>query len=321
MTGGTGGEPTHTQDEVCQRVLVTGASGFLGSRLCGRLREQGQEVHAISRSVPNDALDKVNWISLDLVNAEAVLDVVSSLRPNIIYHLASYVAGTRERSAVLPMLHCNLVSTVNLLDAVAQCGCRRIVLSGSMEEPDSQGAIVPSSPYAAAKWAASTYARLFYQLYGTPAVILRLFMVYGPGQRDLTKLIPYVILSLLRGEEPRIGSGQRPVDWVYVDDVVDALLAAAAAPAVEGRTIEVGSGNLATIRALVEMITKLMRSGVQPRFGAVADRKMEQTRAAEISDAFELLQWKPSTPLEEGLRQTIAWYSKLHHDNRTGGSV
>jgi UDP-glucose 4-epimerase len=99
---------------------------------------------------------------------------------------------------------------------------------------------VPCSPYAAAKWSVSGYARMFRALYQIPVVIAKIFMVYGSGQTDHTKLIPYVILSLLRGEAPRLSSGVRLVDWIFVDDVVDGLIGCAQTHGIDGRTVEFG---------------------------------------------------------------------------------
>jgi len=93
---------------------------------------------------------------------------------------------------------------------------------------------------------------MFFALYQLPVVILRVFMVYGPGQGDLQKLVPYVITSLLKGETPRFTSGTREVDWIYVEDVVAAFLEAARAPGVEGATLDVGTGKLVTVRQVVE---------------------------------------------------------------------
>jgi nucleoside-diphosphate-sugar epimerase len=201
---------------------------------------------------------------------------------------------------------------VNLLVAAAAAGCRRVVLTGSIEEPNQgDAAAVPSSPYAAAKLAATGYGRMFHALYGLDVVILRVFMVYGPGQEDLRKLIPYVILSLLRGEAPSMSSGLRPVDWIYVDDVVAAFVAAAQTKAGGGEVLEVGSGELVTVRELVERLAPLVRADAQLRFDAANDRPLEQVRRADTRRTTELLGWRPQVALADGLRRTVDWYRAL----------
>jgi nucleoside-diphosphate-sugar epimerase len=175
-----------------------------------------------------------------------------------------------------------------------------------MEEPEA--GVAASSPYAAAKSAAAGYIRHFHALYDVPVVHLRIHMVYGPGHQDRSKLVPYVITEMLEGRSPRLGSGGRPVDWIYVDDVVDAFLRAAVATGSEGRSLDVGSGGLVSARALVVRLHELVGGDVEPAFGAIADRPLERVRAADPAAAAEAIGWRPRTPLEEGLTRTVAFY-------------
>jgi len=269
------------------------------------------EVHAISRTKPANPEKGVHWWHGDLAEIATVQDLLAAVKPEVIFHLAGHVVGARDLDAVMSTFRSNLMSTVNLLTVAGQIGCRRLVVTGSLEEPE-QGdpEAVPSSPYAAAKWAGSAYARMFHALYKLPVVILRVFMVYGPAQRDLRKLIPYVILSLLRGEAPKLTSGQRPVDWIYVEDVVEGLLAAAQAADVDGRTIDIGSGELVPIRTVVEQLVRLIDPQLKPLFGALPERPLEQVRVANIARAHAMMGWKPITPLEEGLKHTVEWYKR-----------
>lgn len=294
-----------------QTVLVTGASGFIGSPVCGRLLKENAEVHAVSRNTHVSADTRMHWHQGDLSDVRVVRRILTAVRPDIIYHLASHVAGARDLDLVISMMNNNLCAAVNIMTVATEIGCRRIILAGSLEEAGSQESQnVPSSPYAAAKWACSGYARMFHALYGTPVVIARIFMVYGPGQRDLGKLVPYVSLSLLRGESPKLTNGQRQVDWIYVDDVVDGLVAMADSPGIDGRTIDLGSGVLVTIREVVGQMIKLAASGIQPQFGALPDRPMEQVRVADTAGTFDAIYWRPRTTLEIGLTQTIDWYRR-----------
>lgn len=292
-------------------VLVTGASGFIGAHLCRRLGELGSEVHGVSRS-PQTGGRVDRWWQVQLDDEPATRTLIGDLRPDIIFHLASFVSGKRDLSCVSTALHGNLLSTVNLLTGAAEYGQPRVVLTGSLEEPEGEiDSAVPVSPYAAAKGAASLYGRLFYALYGVPVVTARLFMVYGPDQKDRSKLVPYVILSLLKGESPKLMSGTREVDWVYVDDVVDAYLALASKPGIEGQAIDVGSGELTAVRDVVGQLFGIVSPGALPEFGGVADRPLERVRVADTARSFGLAGWRPSTPLADGLRKTVDWYR--HH--------
>jgi nucleoside-diphosphate-sugar epimerase len=286
--------------------MVTGAAGFIGARLCQALRRCGAEVHGVSRHPTGGG--GLHWWQADLTEPKAVSELMRETKPDIVYHLASHVSGRRDVDTVLPTLSNNLVTAVNVLTAACENNGPRVLLAGSMEEADADDVDqTPGSPYAAAKTASSSYGRMFHKLYGLPVVNLRTYMVYGPGQRDGMKLIPYVARALQRGEPPQLSSGNRPVDWIYVDDVVDAYLAAAVASHVDGTPIAIGSGQLVTIRSVVEQLVELTGSKVRPKFGALPDRPMEHIRCADIEHTRQAIGWQPSVPLRTGLALTVEW--------------
>lgn len=291
-----------------RRVLVTGASGFIGAALCQRLTAAGIEVIGTARQARAGLSPAVQWRHGRLEDAAFVRQLVQRDRPEAIFHLASFVSGNRSRDVVLEAFHSNLTSTVNLLSAFDGDTCGKIVLTGSLEEPAAGSDEAACSPYAAAKWAADGYARMFHALYAMPVATARLFMVYGPAQIDRRKLVPFVIDAFIDGRSPELASGTRPVDWIYVDDVVDAYLAIAAAPGSNGRSFDVGSGSAVTVRAVVETIERLMAPSQPPRFGAVADRPLERIRVADTAALTALTGWRCRTGLEDGLAQTIAWH-------------
>jgi nucleoside-diphosphate-sugar epimerase len=193
----------------------------------------------------------------------------------------------------------------------------RVIVAGSLEQPivRADGTLAaPSSPYAASKHAAAAYAQMFCDLFDVPTVVARIFMVYGPGQTDLRKLVPYVTLSLLRDRAPKLSSGGRAVDWVYVDDVVASLLRMATAPGAVGRTIDVGSGVLTPVASVARSLGRLINTSTEPVFGEVPDRPGEQVRVADVAGAAEALGGDSTvTPLDDGLRRTIAWYADRLH--------
>ncbi|MPY82663.1 MAG: NAD-dependent epimerase/dehydratase family protein [Actinophytocola sp.] len=288
-----------------RRVLVTGASGFLGTHLVRRLAVLGAETHAVSRrAAPPDP----RWTAhtADLSDPDATAEVVRSVRPDVVCHLAGEVTGARGVDAVPPTLTNNVTSTVNLLHAATLTGAPRIVLAGSMEEP--RPGERASSPYALSKSIAARYGELFGDLWSVPVVRLRIAMAYGPGQSDERKLIPHVVTSLLRGVEPELTSGTRQIDWVYVDDVVDAFVAAASVPDAVGTAIDIGSGVALDIHTTVELLRGLVGTDLEPRFGALPDRPLDSARIANLSTARDVLGWRPSVRLADGLNRTVTWY-------------
>lgn len=285
-------------------MLVTGASGFLGRHLVRALLARGLEVHALSRRERVAREPNLHWRRVDLADAGEVARTVESLRPGLVFHLASRVSGRRDLELVLPTFRDNLASSVNLFTALAAAGCRRIVVAGSMEEPDLASGEPPASPYAVAKGAASLYARFFHALFELPVVQSRIFMVYGPGQQDHSKVIPYSIGEALAGRAPGLTSGARRVDWIYVEDVVRGLLALADTRGLEGETLDLGSGELVTVREVVERICNALEAPA-PRVGALPDRPLETTRRANVERTRERTGWQPFVGLDEGLHRTI----------------
>jgi UDP-glucose 4-epimerase len=290
-------------------VLVTGASGFIGTHLCRRLVACGASVHAVSRKPHPREMEHLQWWQADCSEIAGVRRIVECVRPDFVFHLASRVTGARKLDVVLPTFSDNLVSTVHLLTAVAETGCRRLVLASSSEEPTAldEGAF-PCSPYAAAKKSSSMYGCMFHQLFQVPVVMPRIFMTYGPEQRDMEKLVPFVIRCLLLNQKPLLSSGRRLADWVYVDDVVEGLLRAAAIPGIEGNAFDLGSGVLVSIREIVEEIFDIIDSAAVPEFGTLPDRPFEQERKADTTFVSTRLEYWPQTSVRQGLEKTVAWY-------------
>jgi UDP-glucose 4-epimerase len=295
-----------------RKVLVTGASGFIGSTLCSALRKEGAVVHGISRSEKPAGVGCDQWWCCNLIELSDVQRVLNCSKPDYIFHLAGRVFGDRALTLVTSTFSNIVLTTINLLTAATEVGCKRIILTGSLEEANLDlGSVVPSSPYAAAKFTSNIYGRMFHQLYQAPIVVLRLFMVYGPAQRDMSKLIPYVTSSFLRNESPRLTEGRRLVDWIYVDDVVSAYLRAATVPGAEGMTFDVGSGTLVSIRDVVNGLRDLIMPAATPVFGAIPERPFEQEKAASVDNGDRLPGWQPLTGLNEGLKKTVAWYREM----------
>jgi len=296
-------------------VAVTGSTGFIGSHLVARLGQLGAEVHGMARSKQEPASPAFRSHELDLRDYAAVTAKLKAIAPEYVFHLAGHVTGNTDLKHVMPAFESNLASTVNILCACVDTGsgARRVVTTGSLVEPspNDQDA-VPSSPYAAAKWGSSSYTRMFHALYGLPTNIARVFMVYGPGQRDESKLVPYVVRSLLSGKAPEISSGQRLIDWIFVTDVVEGFLSIASSPGIEGQSVDLGSGQLISTRDLILKICGMVDASVAPRFGALPDRRMEPLRIADVARTFEQTGWRPSTPIDVGLSVVIDHYRAVH---------
>lgn len=284
-----------------KRVLITGAAGFIGRALASRLQEAGAEVHGTSRSTRNENDLSIHWYKGSFEDFETARQIVNTVKPDIIYHLSGMVTGANGVDNVIPTYHSLVTSTVNLLTIASKVGCDRVVIVGSSNEPTDHNA---NSPYAAAKWASSMYSRLFQQLYNLPIVIAKTFVAYGPGQPS-DKLIPYVMSQMMRGERPKLSSGAWKTDWIYIDDVVEGLIRCATTPGIEGCTIDIGTGEYASVRQIVEKVVRLLEPPSMPQFGALPDRHAEHTPVANTAYTWEKLKWRASVSLDEGLRKTV----------------
>lgn len=288
-----------------KRVLITGAGGFIGRKLASQLARKGAEVHGTSREErTNDPLP-ITWWKGSFEDIETARSVIHNVRPNIIFHLSGMVTGSNGVENILPTYHSLLTSTVNLLTLAANPDCKRIVVIGSSNEPVG---VDPNSPYSAAKMVSSMYGRLFYNLYKLPVVIARPFVGYGPGQ-PADKLIPYVISQLISGQEPKLSSGRWKTDWIYIDDMVEGILRCGVVPGIEGSTIDIGTGELASVREIVDKLVILTEPLATPHFGALPDRFSEHTPVANITHAWEKIRWKASVSLNEGLKRTVAEFA------------
>lgn len=295
-----------------ERVLVTGASGFLGSHLCQRLIRCGVEVHAISRTLEGLPSENPRWWKVDLEDYEATKNLLEKVKPHVLFHFSGHVSGDPDISHVIPTFRSQLLTTVHLLTISSEIGCRRIILTGSLTEPQAgQVDSPPSSPYAASKWASNAFGRMFQCLYQTPVVIVRPFMVYGPKQNP-NKVIPYVIQAFLKGDQPKLTSGRWKADWIYVDDVIEGFLAAVEVPEIEGSTVDLGTGQLVSVESIVRQIVEIMGVKIEPQFGALSSRPCEEVRVADLDHTQHVLGWQPKVSVYEGIKKTVEWYQAAH---------
>ena len=295
------------------RVLITGATGLIGTHVAELLAGK-VEVHVVSRSDASSDDPSVTRWKADLTLPGTARELVRSIKPNVVCHLAGLANGARSIDALLPTLSANLVVTVEILDAVTRLGCDRLVVAGSLlEEPtDASSTGFPSSPYGASRAASSAYSRMCHALFDTHVVVLRPSYVYGPRQSDSSKLLPHVIQAFLQDTSPDLGSGERRLDWLYAADAAEAFCAALTAPGVDGETIDLVSGYRHTVREVVEKVHALIGPpNARPLFGAQTTRPFEQDVPGDPSLARRQLDWQARTDLNEGLSRTVAWFNQV----------
>jgi nucleoside-diphosphate-sugar epimerase len=310
-------------------ILITGASGFIGANLLRRLttRVPKKDLHVLLRKQSNtwrvdDILKKTSVHIADLRDKKASDALIKKIKPRTIFHLAAHGAYPSQQQDEDEIIQTNIISTFNLFQSCLAQGFDAFVNTGSsseygaktkpMRETDS---LEPVIPYAVSKAWATLYAEYLTRTQKAPIITLRPFGIYGYYEPQ-GRLVPNIILALMRGEQPRLASPTTARDFVFVEDMVDAYLNAASRPTA-GTIFNIGSGKQTTIKELFIRIQNIMRTDIEPIWDTRVRRSFDTTRwVADVSRAKAALKWKADTKLEDGLARTIHWFKKnraLYH--------
>lgn len=303
--------------------LITGAAGFLGSALANQLAREGHQVRGLddlSTGDPQALSPDVHFTRGDVNDRPKLWTLLQEV--DCVYHLAARVSVPesilypREYNAV------NVGGTVSLMEAMRDVGIRRVVLAssgaiyGDQEiQPLSEGQTPrPRSPYAVSKLAAEYYVRTIGELWGIETVCLRIFNAYGPGQHlpaSHPPVVPYFLRQAVRNGTLVVhGDGNQTRDYVYVDDVVAAMVAASTAPHLNGLVINIGSGTETSLRVLTKLVVEVTNSQANVVYNAQTTGGVSRLWANLIL-AEQKLSYKPAFSLEEGLRLMLARDSRF----------
>lgn len=310
------------------KYLVTGGAGFLGSALANRLAEEGHEVRVLDnlRSGRLENLDeRVLFTQGDVADIPKLWTLLQDV--DCVFHLAARVAVAESIQYPREYNHDNVGGTVSVMEAMRDVGVRRVVFtsSGAVYGEQKQEILNesltanPSSPYAVSKLASEAYIRTIGRLWNIETVSLRIFNAYGPNQQvrpSHPPVIPHFLKAVTTGSSIVIhGDGRQTRDFIYVDDVVAAMVSAAFAPGVDQRVINIGSGEGTTMLALVGIISRIMGKEIQPIVNPSQSGGVRRM-CADISLASEMLGFSPSTTLEDGLRKTLLIDFQYRHSDQ-----
>lgn len=297
------------------RVLVTGGAGFLGAHLANRLHSLGYYVRVLDNLSSGEpaALDPgINFSRGDVRDIPKIWSLLNGV--DVVYHMAALVSV--PASVLYPREYndVNVGGTVALLEACRDVGVRRVVLASSATvyglqsvKPVTEDLYPnPDVPYAVSKLAAERYLFTIGRLEGFETVALRIFNAYGPGQQlpaTLAPVVPQFMHHIIgRGSVVIFGDGSQTRDFVYVDDVVDSLVSAGAAPNVDQQVINVGSGEETSINELVQQISTTVGASADVIYNSEKSSGIQHL-VADLTKARQLLKFKPRVSLAEGLRR------------------
>ena len=307
--------------------LITGAAGFLGSALANQLAREGHQVRGLddlSAGDPSSLSQGVLFTRGDVNDRPKLWTLLQDV--DCVYHLAARVLVSESIQYPREYNSCNVGGTVSLMEAMRDVGVGRVVfissgaVYGDQNEQPVREIVSPNprSPYAVSKLAAEYYVRTIGALWGIETVSLRVFNAYGPGQL-LPPAHPPVIPNFLRhavrgGTLVVHGDGTQTRDYVYVEDVVRAMVAASTAPDIDQRVINVGYGQDVSVRDLVKMVLKITKSAAKSDAEVIYNPRNDpgvSSMCADLTLAEKLLGYQPSIPLKEGLRFTLDRDSRL----------
>ncbi len=310
-----------------ERVLVTGADGFIGSHLTEMLLEQGYKVRALS--VYNSFnywgwLDDVRHPNLEIVCGDVrdgnfCREIMRDI--DIVFHLAALIAIPYSYVAPDAYIDTNVKGTLNICQAARDMGVGRIVVTSTSEvygtakyvPIDEKHPKQPQSPYSASKIGADALALSFYNAFSLPVVIARPFNTYGPRQ-SARAIIPTIITQIANGaKEIKVGDLTPTRDFNFVKDTCRGFLALAKTDGVVGQEINIASNYEISMQSTLELIAELMESDVK----WVTDPARLRPSGSEVfrlwgdnTKITTLTSWRPSYTIRDGLRETIQWFSK-----------
>jgi UDP-glucose 4-epimerase len=305
------------------RFLITGAAGFLGSALSNRLARDNNVVRGLddlSTGDPQSLLPEIHLTRGDNNDRPKLWTLLQDI--DCVFHLAARVSVPESLLYPREYNQVNVGGTVTLMEAMRDVGVRRVVFisSGAVygehgTQPLKESAIPnPSSPYAVSKLSAEYYVRTIGMLWGIETVVLRVFNAYGPGQHlppVHAPVIPYFLRQACHSGTIVVhGDGSQTRDYVYLNDVVEAMVAAATAPGINQKIINVGSGTETSVRDLVNLALEVTGGRPEVVYNPRNEGGVRRMRA-DLTQSEALLNYRPAVDLRTGLQMTFAKDKRL----------
>jgi nucleoside-diphosphate-sugar epimerase len=293
-----------------KRVLVTGASGFVGAEAVPLLQAGGFEVHGVS-SRPQPPVAGLRWHRADLLNADAAARVIADAQPSHLLHLAWYAEPGKYWTD--PVNECWVEASMRLIKAFREAGGQRVVVAGTCAEYDWNSGpcreqvtpLKPATLYGCCKHEVQLLLAAYSQATGLSSAWGRVFYVYGPGE-PAQRLVPSVIRSLLSNTPAQCTAGEQARDFLHVQDVARAFVMLLESG--HQGPINIASGRAVPVRELASEIARQLRRPDLLQLGALRGAENEPPSIAGDAGALTRLGWSPRHDLSSGIGETIEWW-------------
>ena len=299
-----------------KKVLITGGSGYLGSALIKTLVTLPPEIHVFDKQISNKINNKcVTYHQLDLLDSEKLEKEILEIKPDYIYHLAATLNRTKDYYKANEIISINTSSTINLLNALQKINFSLLIyistseIYGNSVPPFNEKTLPkPTSPYSISKYTSELLISNFADLYDKKFLIFRLFNLYGPNLKNM--FIGELIKSYNQQTEFPMTLGEQKRDFIYIDDIVDALIKGPESNA-KNEILNICSAKSYSLIEIVKIFEKIVNYNIKVNVGSIPYRQEEiWDMRGDNKKAQSLLNWYPKTSIQEGLIKCVESINK-----------
>lgn len=301
--------------EDCPSLLVIGGTGFIGKFVVKEAVTRKYKVTVISLNKPaiENQILNVEYLSADIKNLKELQGVLEEKDFHYVINLGGYIDHSNFLNGGREVMNAHYLSVLNILEVINWKALKSFVQIGSSNEygdikpPQKEDSKErPISPYSLAKVAASQTLQMLHKVNDFPAIVVRIFLVYGPGQGN-ERFIPQIIEGCIEDREFKTSSGHQINDFTYVEDISEGLMDLMLCPEAIGEVVNLASGEPVRIRSIIEKVNKLVGKGT-PVFGTLDRSENNRNLYADTAKIKSLIKWEPKITLSEGLQKTIDSY-------------
>jgi len=305
-------------------VVITGANGYIGSNLARELSKSGDNICIFVRKQSNlwrlrDVISKFAIEIVDVLDKKAIQQKINKIKPDIVYHCAVYGVHPFKKD-LTRIIQTNIQGSVNLLQSLVEYNdLKKFINIGSVSEygPKLKAAkendvVNPNTVYGVAKVAQTNFTQYFTLSKKLPSVTCRIFTPYGMYEEP-GRLIPDIMIALIRKKPLFISAPKAKRDFVFIEDVIKALISAERKSRMDGEIFNIGSGKEYSVEEIIDIVQRVTHTDLKISFNNRNQREYDKRGIgcfANIEKAKKLLNWEPNYSIEEGLKKTHQWYLK-----------